>query len=31
VFVDGVGFLLGSLAMSGTAMWWLHRRRKQKP
>ena len=31
VFVDGVGVLLGSLAMSGTAMWWLHRRRKQKP
>jgi hypothetical protein len=30
VLVDGVGVLLGSLAMSGTAMWWLHRRRKPK-
>ena len=29
-WVDAVGVLLGSLAMSGTAMWWLHRRRKQR-
>jgi hypothetical protein len=28
--VDAVGVLLGSLALSGTAMWWLHRRRKQR-
>lgn len=29
LLVDAVGVLLGSLAMSGTAMWWLHRRRKR--
>jgi hypothetical protein len=30
LWVDGVGVLVGSLATSGTAMWWLHRRRKQR-
>jgi hypothetical protein len=29
-WVDAVGVLVGSLATSGTAMWWLHRRRKQR-
>jgi hypothetical protein len=29
-WVDAVGVLVGSLAISGTAMWWLHRRRKQR-
>jgi hypothetical protein len=28
-WVDAVAVLVGSLAISGTAMWWLHRRRKQ--
>ena len=28
VWVDGVGVLLAGLAMSGIAMWWLHRRRR---
>ncbi len=27
LWVDGVGVLLASLALSGIAMWWLHRRR----
>ena len=27
LWVDLVGVLLGGLAMSGIAMWWLHRRR----
>ena len=27
LWVDFIGILLGSLAMSGIAMWWLHRRR----
>jgi hypothetical protein len=30
LWVDGVGVLVGSLATSGTAMWFLHRRRKQQ-
>lgn len=28
--VDAAGLLLGSLALSGVAMWWLHRRRRRK-
>jgi hypothetical protein len=28
LWVDLVGLLLASLAMSGVAMWWLHRRRR---
>ena len=27
--VDGVGVLLGGLALSGVGMWWLHRRPRQ--
>jgi hypothetical protein len=30
LLVDSVGIVLGTLATSGTAMWWLHRRRKQR-
>lgn len=29
LWVDAVGVLLGSLAMSGVAMWWLHRKRRR--
>lgn len=29
LWVDAVGVLLASLATSGIAMWWLHRRRRQ--
>jgi hypothetical protein len=31
LWVDLVGVLLASLAMSGIAMWWLHRRRRHRP
>ena len=30
LWVDGIGVLVASLAASGTAMWLLHRRRKQR-
>jgi hypothetical protein len=30
LWVDFVGVLVGSLATSGTIMWLLHRRRKQR-
>ncbi len=30
LWVDGIGLLVASLATSGTAMWWLHRRRKRR-
>ena len=30
LLVDAIGVLLCALALSGIAMWWLHRRRRQR-